>query len=76
MTTAEIPAETAAELSTPEPLEGQNSRVDLARIGWLATVFVCLIVVLILALDGYLGYAGVALAVAAAAAINLSERPR
>jgi hypothetical protein len=45
--------------------------VNLARIAWLATVFVCLITVLILALQGYLGYAGVTLAVAAAAAINL-----
>jgi hypothetical protein len=45
--------------------------VDLARIGWLATVLVCLITVLILAIQGYLGYAGVTLAVAVAAAINL-----
>lgn len=45
--------------------------MDLARIGWLATVVVCLIAVLILALQGYLGYAGVTLAVAVSAAINL-----
>ncbi|HTX32029.1 MAG TPA: hypothetical protein VMD09_11620 [Solirubrobacteraceae bacterium] len=45
--------------------------MDLARIGWLATVFVCLVTVLILAIQGYIGYAGVTLAVAVAAAINL-----
>jgi len=45
--------------------------VDLGRIGWLATVLACLIAVLILVLQGYLGYAGVTLAVAVSAAINL-----
>jgi hypothetical protein len=45
--------------------------VNLARIAWLATVAVCLIAVLILILQGYLGYAGVTFAVAVAAAINL-----
>jgi hypothetical protein len=49
----------------------ENKRVNLARIGWLATVLVCLIAVLVLALQGYLGYAGVTLAVAVAAAFNL-----
>jgi hypothetical protein len=50
---------------------GQNSAVDLGRLAWLGTVFVCLIVVLILVLQGYYGYAGVTFAVALAAAINL-----
>ncbi len=45
--------------------------MDLARLGWLATVLACLIAVLILVLQGYLGYAGVTLAVAVSAAINL-----
>jgi hypothetical protein len=45
--------------------------VDLARLAWLATVVVSLITVLILVLEGYLGYAGVTLAVALAAALNL-----
>jgi hypothetical protein len=45
--------------------------VDLARIAWLATVLASLIAVLILVLQGYFGYAGVTLAVAASAAINL-----
>jgi hypothetical protein len=50
---------------------GDNSRVDLARIAWLATVLACLIACVILALQGYVGYAGVTLAVAVSAAINL-----
>jgi hypothetical protein len=45
--------------------------VDLARIAWLVTVLVCLTGTLILALQGYFGYAGVTLAVAVSAAINL-----
>jgi len=45
--------------------------VPLPKIAWLTTVFVCLVAGLILLLSGYLGYAGVALAVALAAAINL-----
>ena len=51
--------------------DGQNNRVDLARLAWLATVLICLITVLILVLQGYFGYAGVTFAVAVAAAINL-----
>jgi hypothetical protein len=46
--------------------------VNLARIGWLTTVLACLIAVLILAIQGYYGYAGVTLAVAISAAINLT----
>lgn len=45
--------------------------MDLARIGWLTTVLVCVIAVLILIVQGYYGYAGVTFAVALAAAINL-----
>jgi hypothetical protein len=45
--------------------------VDLARVAWLVTVVVCLVTVLILVLQGYLGYAGVTFAVAIAAALNL-----
>ncbi len=43
----------------------------LNRISWLVTVGVCLVVSLILLVSGYLGYAGVLLAIAIAAAINL-----
>lgn len=71
MTTAEIPARAPVERAASDPREGENGSVDLARIGWLATVFVCLVTVLILAIQGYIGYAGVTLAVAVAAAINL-----
>ena len=45
--------------------------MDLTRIAWLVTVVACLIAVLGLVLQGYLGYAGVTLAVAISAAINL-----
>jgi hypothetical protein len=43
----------------------------LNRIVWLVTVGLCLITSLILLLSGYDGYAGVTLAVAIAAAINV-----
>ena len=49
----------------------QNAVVNLGRIAWLGTVGICLIVVLILVLEGYYGYAGVTFAVAVAAFINL-----
>jgi hypothetical protein len=52
--------------------DSENKAVDLARIGWLATVVACLIAVVILVLQGYYGYAGVTLAVAISAAINLT----
>jgi hypothetical protein len=45
--------------------------VDLARAAWLATVVTCLVAVVILVVQGYLGYAAVTFAVAVAAAINL-----
>jgi hypothetical protein len=44
---------------------------QLGRISWIVTVGVCLITALILLISGYDGYAGVTLAVAIAAAINL-----
>jgi hypothetical protein len=52
-------------------LGSENRRVDLARIGWLATVIACVVAVLILVLQGYYGYASVTAAVAVSAAINL-----
>jgi hypothetical protein len=42
-----------------------------ARIAWLATVLVALLTALLLLLSGYDGYAGLGVAVAASAAINL-----
>ncbi len=50
---------------------GENRSVDVPRIAWLVTVGICLITVLILVLQGYLGYAAVTFAVALSAAINL-----
>ena len=45
--------------------------MPLSRLAWLTTVGVCLIMSLILLISGYLGYAGVLLAIALSAAINL-----
>jgi hypothetical protein len=45
--------------------------VSLSRISWSLTVIACLITGAIMQLDGYSRYPAVALAVAAAAAINL-----
>ena len=45
--------------------------MPLSRIAWLVTVVVCLIATVILFFSGYDGYAGVVLAVAVAAGINL-----
>jgi hypothetical protein len=45
--------------------------VDLGRIAWLVTTGVCLIAAAVLLVDGYLGYAGVLVAVGLSAAINL-----
>ena len=49
----------------------QYAPMPLPRLAWLITVGIALIVALVLFLDGYSGYAGVSLAVAASAAINL-----
>jgi uncharacterized membrane protein len=46
--------------------------MPLSRVAWLITVAACLVAALLLLLSGYLGYAGVLLAVGLAAAINLS----
>jgi len=49
----------------------ENRPVNLVRSAWLVTVLICLITVLILVIQGYLGYAGVTFAVAVSAAFNL-----
>jgi hypothetical protein len=59
------------DVSADVPREDENTTVDLARIGWLATVVACLIAVVILSVQGYYGYALVTLAVAISAGINL-----
>ncbi|HSZ12686.1 MAG TPA: hypothetical protein VK790_01460 [Solirubrobacteraceae bacterium] len=43
----------------------------IARVAWLVTVIVALITALLLLLSGYVGYAGLGVAVAISAAINL-----
>jgi hypothetical protein len=50
---------------------GKNPSVAITRVAWIATVLVALITALLLLLAGYTGYAGLGLAVAIAAAINL-----
>ena len=49
----------------------QTTGMPLSRIAWLATVGIALVAALLLLINGYLGYFGVLLAVAAAAAVNL-----
>ena len=49
----------------------KNTSVAIARIAWIVTVLVALITALLLLLSGYDGYAGLGVAVAASAAINL-----
>ena len=41
------------------------------RVAWLVTVLVALLTALLLLLSGYTGYAGLGLAVAISAAVNL-----
>jgi hypothetical protein len=45
--------------------------MTVTRIAWITTVFVALLTALLLLLSGYNGYAGLGLAVAISAAINL-----
>jgi hypothetical protein len=73
------PPPTTTEIDRSDPVapdpavgpEDENTLVDLGRLAWLGTVLACLIAVLILALQGYYGYAAVTFAVALAAGINL-----
>jgi hypothetical protein len=51
--------------------QGPRPPADLVRLAWFITVLICLITVVILVLQGYLGYAAVTFAVAVSAAINL-----
>jgi hypothetical protein len=52
-------------------LDRDNSLMPLSRLAWLITVGIALLTALLLLLAGYTGYAGVSLAVAVSAAINL-----
>jgi hypothetical protein len=61
----------ATALGPGRRMSRHNRPVDLARVAWLVTVLMCLIAVLILVLQRYLGYAAVTFAVAVSAAINL-----
>jgi len=71
---ASIVAESPVRRAFAPRSSGRTARigaVDLARLSWLLTVGACLIAVLILVIQGYIGYAGVTLAVAICAAVNL-----
>jgi hypothetical protein len=46
--------------------------VELARTSWITLVVVCLIAALLLAIDGYTGYAVTVIAVGLAGAVNLT----
>ncbi len=50
---------------------GDNTAMAISRVAWLVTVLVALITALALLLSGYQGYAGLGLAVAISAAINV-----
>ena len=45
--------------------------MPLPKLAWLVTVVICVVASVILLLSNYIGYAGVVLAVALSAAINL-----
>ena len=49
----------------------KNAPMAIDRIAWIATVLVALLTALLLLLSGYTGYAGLGVAVAISAAINL-----
>jgi hypothetical protein len=48
-----------------------NAPMAIERVAWLVTVLVALVTALLLLLSGYTGYAGLGLAVALSAAVNL-----
>jgi hypothetical protein len=50
---------------------GKNAPMAITRLAWLITVLIALLTALLLLLSGYTGYAGLGLAVAISAAINL-----
>jgi hypothetical protein len=70
---ATAPVQPQAHASRPDERSEQDGErsFDIARVAWLVTVLALLVAVAILVQQGYLGYAGVTLAVAVAAAINL-----
>lgn len=50
---------------------GKNAGMSITRVAWSVTVLVALVTALLLLLAGYTGYAGLGVAVALSAAINL-----
>jgi hypothetical protein len=64
------PADARQSVSAARPVRN-NPAVAIERIAWIVTVLVALVTALLLLLSGYTGYAGLGLAVALSAAINL-----
>jgi len=54
-----------------QDLTRQNVSMPLKRVAWIVTVGICLAAAVLLLFSGYRGYAGVFVAVGAAAAINI-----
>jgi hypothetical protein len=48
-----------------------DTHVTLPQASWLGVVLICLVAALLLLINGYVGYFGILLAVAASAAVNL-----
>lgn len=55
----------------PDTGDQHDAQAKLARVAWSVTASVCLLVAVILGINRFYGYAGVSLAVALAAAINI-----
>jgi hypothetical protein len=48
-----------------------DTHVTLPQASWLGVVLICLVAALLLLINGYVGYFGILLSVAASAAVNL-----
>jgi hypothetical protein len=68
---AECPAGGSGPVWCSRRTDRNNAPVPLNRIAWLVTVLACLLTAVLLLISGYQGYAAVAAAVGASAAINL-----
>jgi hypothetical protein len=55
----------------PDAGDQHDAQAKLARVAWSITASVCLLVAVILGINRFYGYAGVSLAVAIAAGINI-----
>ena len=58
-------------MSSEDRTVSKNAVVPLTRVAWLVTIAAALVTAVLLLVSGYQGYAAVAVAVGASAAINL-----